>query len=284
MKTVAISGVGLIGGSFALALRKAGFSGRILGVGSERTRAEAVKLGVIDAGCSLEEAASTADLIFLSQPIFRVLEEIDLLGAAARAGCLVTDAGSTKGLIAKRGAASFKGAQFLGGHPMAGKEARGVSSADADLFRGRNWVLTPAKLADLETESAQWLMAQIRAFGSRLVILDAEEHDKLAAMTSHLVQLISTSLAATLAGVPEAKRTAGPAVIEMTRVAMSPFGMWHEIFATNPENVRQAIDAFIRNLEEARALLDSGDLEHIFDKANQAARLLRSPNVIDFQK
>ena len=167
---------------------------------------------------------------------------------------------------------------------MAGKEARGVSSADADLFRGRNWVLTPSRAADLETGPAQWLMAQIRAFGSRLIILDAEEHDRLAAMTSHLVQLISTALAATLASEPAATRTAGPAVIEMTRVAMSPFGMWHEIFATNPENVRQAIDAFIRNLEEARALLDSGDLERVFEKANQAARLLRSPNVIDFQK
>ena len=132
MKTVAIAGVGLIGGSFALALRKAGFKGRIVGVSSAATIDKAFALGVIDEALPLAEAAADADLVYLSQPISRIIETLGVLDTDA----LVTDAGSTKAVICET-ARKLKRGRFVGGHPMAGKESRGVEQADADLFRGR---------------------------------------------------------------------------------------------------------------------------------------------------
>ena len=143
MKTVVIAGVGLIGGSFALALRKAGFTGRILGVSSPETIRKAVALGAIDRGAGLEEAVDSADLIYLAQPISRILEMLPRIGEFARPSALITDAGSTKSQIVDAAAHSIRGRQFLGGHPMAGKEARGVEAAEAGLFEGRTYILTP---------------------------------------------------------------------------------------------------------------------------------------------
>ncbi len=283
VETVAIAGVGLIGGSFALALRKSGFSGRILGVSSERTTREAIDLGVIHEAATLEEAASRAELLFLSQPILHLIDDLDRLRGLLQPGAIVTDAGSTKSRICAAGATAL-GAQFIGGHPMAGKEARGVKYADAGLFQGCNWVLTPADPAHLNAPAAQWLQARIRDFGSRLVILDPETHDRTVAHTSHLVQLLSTALGVTLAGHPEAPRVAGPAAIEMTRVAMSDFGMWSDILATNPENVGAAIDAFLANLTAIRNRLTDPELRITFEKAAESARKLRAPHVIEFQK
>jgi Prephenate dehydrogenase len=126
MQTVAIAGVGLIGGSFALALKQAGFHGRILGVSSPRTLDEAMRLGVIDEPATLEEAAARADLIYLAQPIRGILGTLTELGGRIRPGCLVTDAGSTKLQIVKHAVAHLPVSQFVGGHPMAGKESRGL--------------------------------------------------------------------------------------------------------------------------------------------------------------
>lgn len=150
MNTVAIFGVGLIGGSFALALRSAGFRGRILGVSSPGTIRRALDLGVIDEGASAKAAAGAADLIYLAQPILRIIEILPEIDPWVNPEALVTDAGSTKGTIVER-AGSISRCQFLGGHPMAGREKRGVESAEADLFRGRPYVLTPRSEAELET-------------------------------------------------------------------------------------------------------------------------------------
>lgn len=281
--TVAIAGVGLIGGSFALALRKSGFSGRILGVSSERTTREAIELGVIHEAVTLEQAASRAEVLFLSQPILHLLDDLKKLTGRLKPDAIVTDAGSTKSRICAAGAEALR-SQFIGGHPMAGKEARGVKHADANLFQGCNWVLTPADPSDLNAPAALWLQARIRDFGSKLVILDSETHDRTVAHTSHLVQLLSTALGVTLADHPNAPRVAGPAAIEMTRVAMSDFGMWSDILATNPEHVGAAIDAFLANLAEIRNHLTDPELRATFEKAAESARKLRSPHVIEFQK
>jgi prephenate dehydrogenase len=263
-------------------LRKSGFTGRILGVSSERTTTKARQLGVIHEAVSLDEAAERADLLFLAQPVFPLIDDIGRLRGKLRAGALVTDGGSTKARICEAGAESL-GSQFIGGHPMAGKEARGVEHADANLFQGCNWVLTPADRAHLDTDAARWLQSQVRSFGAKLVILEPQEHDRMVASTSHLVQLLSTTLAVTLAEVAGAERVAGPASIEMTRVAMSDFGMWRDILATNPENVRAALDAFLRNLEQIRDMVTDPELQKTFEKAAESARRLRSPNVIEFQ-
>src|SRR5437868_6705522 len=143
--TVAIVGVGLIGGSFGLALRKFGFRGEILGVTSERTIAEAVERGAIDRGLSLGEAAGQADLIYLAQPIGRIMDTLRRLDPLVKEGALITDAGSTKSAIVSLARQVIHRCLFLGGHPMAGKEKRGVAEADPDIFQGRTWVLTPMR-------------------------------------------------------------------------------------------------------------------------------------------
>ena len=128
MKNVAIVGVGLIGASFGLALRKAGFTGAIVGVSSARSIQEAVARGAIDRGASLEEAAGAADLIFLSQPICGIIETLGKLDALVKPGALITDAGSTKQAIMAAAARSIRRCAFVGGHPMAGKELRGAAA------------------------------------------------------------------------------------------------------------------------------------------------------------
>ena len=269
MQTVAIAGVGLIGGSFALALRKAGFAGRIIGVSSERTIAEAVRLGVIDEGVTLERAESEADLMYLAQPILQILDALTRL--KPKPGALVTDAGSTKAQIVAAATRNLKDWQFVGGHPMAGKETRGVAAADADLFRGRNYILTPSA----DTPALRWLHTQIESFGAVVTTLEPDEHDRLVAYTSHLPQILSTVLANTLAPVIQASRVAGPALLDMTRIAQSPFDMWHDIFLTNREPIEEALTAFLKRLSEAESSFYRQEFDRAFDEAGRVARGLR---------
>jgi len=266
VNSVSIVGVGLIGGSFALALRKAGFTGRIIGVSSQPALDAALARGVIDEALPLAQAAAVSDFIYLAQPIERILLSIDVIDQHARPGALITDAGSTKVAIVNRAASSIHRARFVGGHPMAGKESSGVEQADADLFRGRPYVLT-TRDADLES----W----IERIGARLVVMSAEEHDRLVALTSHLPQLISTALASVIGSAPDAARVAGPAAVDLTRLALSPYDIWRDIFATNADSVDAALSAFIAKLDELRSALRSPEMERAFENAAAAAKALR---------
>lgn len=264
METVGIVGVGLIGGSFGLALRQAGFTGRILGVSSARSIAEALERGAIDCGATLEEAAGSSDLLFLSQPIYQIIETIRKLDPLVRPEALVTDAGSTKKLIAEEARKSLRRCAFVGGHPMAGKELRGAGAADPNLFRGRPWVLTEA----IDHPLREW----IGRFGAREIILDPAEHDRLVAWSSHLPQLTSTALAAVLNDrAPDAAKVAGPGLIDSTRLAMSSYDLWKDILETNQGEISAALDAYIGKLQELRA-----DFAAEFAKASAFARSLRN--------
>jgi len=258
VNTVAIVGVGLIGGSFALALRRAGFQGKIIGVSSPSTVQKALSRGVIDEALPLAEAAAAADLVYLSQPISRILATLEVLETDA----LITDAGSTKAVICET-ARKLKRGRFVGGHPMAGKESRGVEQADAGLFHGRPYVLT-SREPQLET----W----IERFGARLVILDPIQHDQQVAFVSHLPQLLSTTLAAVLAG---KENVAGPAAADLTRLALSPYDIWRDIFATNAGPIDAALGAFIARLEEVRTHLRASEIESLSSRAAASARALR---------
>lgn len=270
MQTVAICGVGLIGGSFALALRKAGFPGTIVGVSSERTIAEATTLGVIDRGVSLEEAAQTADLLYLAQPILQILEVIPKLGPILGKQALVTDAGSTKAQIVAAMQQNLPEGQFVGGHPMAGKESRGVAAADAGLFRNRTYVLTP--VGAFEHELQHWLTK----IGANIQVMGAADHDRAVAYTSHLTQLVATALAGTVgAGLPgDELRVSGPGLIDMTRLALSDYGIWRDILATNREPVDAALREMIERLEQMKANL--GDNSEAFAAGSALRRRLVS--------
>jgi prephenate dehydrogenase len=266
VNSIAIVGVGLIGGSFALALRKAGFEGRIIGVSSPATLAAALERGVVGEALPLSEAVALADLIYLAQPIQQILETLGSVDSHVRPGALITDAGSTKSMICARAADTIEHARFVGGHPMAGKESRGVESADADLFRERPYVLT-GRDAELE----KW----IEAIGARLVILDPAEHDRIVALVSHLPQLLSTALAGVIGDQPGAAQVAGPAAGDLTRLALSPYEIWRDIFATNAVSIDAALNSYIGKLEALRVQLRSPEMERVFERAATSARELR---------
>lgn len=268
-EVVSIAGVGLIGGSFALALRQAGFTGKIIGVSSPETVRAAFERSVIDEALPLDQAAAQSDLIYLSQPIERILATLEAIDEWVRPGTLITDAGSTKAAIVQRASTAIRRGRFVGGHPMAGKESRGVQEADAGLFRGRPYVLTSSNAA---------LESWIERIGARVVILDAEQHDRLVALTSHLPQLISTALASSIAQEPQASRVAGPAALDLTRLALSPYEIWRDIFATNSGPIDAALATFIGKLEVLRKLLRDPAIEREFEIAASAARRLRRPN------
>ncbi len=278
MERVAIFGVGLIGGSFALALRQAGFAGEIVGVSSIGTINEAVRLGVIDRGVSLEEAAAQSDLLYLAQPIGQIIATIGALAGKVKPGALVTDAGSTKSSILDEAGLRMPGQPFLGGHPMAGKEVRGVQSADAAIFPGRTYFLSVRDQAVLDHPVAEDLVEFIEKFGCRPVLLSPEDHDRLVAFTSHLPQMASTALAATLARLldPEtARKGAGPGLIDMTRLAQSSYDLWQEIVLTNVSAIDRALSLYIRELQDVRESLQRRDLSDTFEKAGRFSSIVR---------
>jgi prephenate dehydrogenase len=265
MKTVAIIGTGLIGSSFGLALRKAGFTGSIVGVSSDRTIADAVAVGAIDQGAALAEAAQS-DLIFLSQTIGRILDTIRHLDPLVNPAALVTDAGSTKSEIVDAAMQNLTRCQFLGGHPMAGKEKRGAGAASADLFQGQTWVLTPVESAELETPAATEFRYWLHRIGARVISLDCDEHDRIVSLTSHLPQLASTALAATLAErLKEGQASvAGSGLRDMTRLALSSYDIWRDILATNSDHIDRALARYIQELEHIRENLRTRQLQEEF--------------------
>ena len=282
MNSVAIVGTGLIGASFGLALRKAGFDGPVVGVSSERAVAEALAIGAIDRAATLEEACAGADLVFLAQPIGRILDTIRHLDPLVRPGALVTDAGSTKCEIADLGLQQITRCQFLGGHPMAWKEKRGASAAEADLFQGATWVLTPEDPADLHTDAAVELVQWLKRIGAHPVAMGPEEHDRVVALTSHLAQLASTALASTVAEQltpPERLAVAGPGLVDMTRLALSSYDLWRDILATNSDAIDRALAAYIQKLEHMRENLRTRQLQEEFEHGAGLAGRLRRPKL-----
>jgi len=280
MNNVAIIGTGLIGASFGLGLRKAGFDGVITGVSSPGAIADAAAAGAIDRGAPLAEAVGQADLVFLSQTIGRILDTVRHLDPLLRPGAMVTDAGSTKCEIVDLARQCITRCQFLGGHPMAGKEKRGAAAADGDLFRNRAWALTPDAPEELNTGAARCLRGWLERMGARLVILDADEHDRVVALTSHLAQLASTGLAATVAdhlGVPAHLEVAGPGLEDMTRLALGSYDLWRDILATNTGHIERALSVYIQKLEHMRENLRTRQLQEEFKRgAGLAGRLRRT--------
>lgn len=279
MKRLAIAGVGLIGGSFALALRAAGVDVRIAGIDLGRNLSTALANGVIDEVLPLEEACAGADLIYLALPIGNILELLPRVAASCGENALVTDAGSTKSQIVQRAAEVFARGQFLGGHPMAGKETRGVIVAEAGLFRGRPYLLTPRHPSEMETAPARMLVEWIEAMGGRPAVMTPGEHDETVALTSHLPQMLSTALASLLDARESRDRlleAAGPGLIDSTRLALSPWGVWADIISTNRAAIEKALLAYEEQARKLRiALAGEGGLKEYFDSGRRFTEDLR---------
>ncbi len=279
MNRIAIVGVGLIGSSFALALRQAGFNGELVGVSSPRSVDAGIRVGAISRGVSLEEAAAWADLVYLSQPIDEILNTLIRLGPIAHPDCLITDAGSTKKVIIDAAGHHIQRATFLGGHPMAGKESRGAESADPKLFQGRPYVLTPYELTPKSMGGAVTVFRSwLERIGALVYVMEATLHDQTVAFTSHLPQLLSTALAATLANKDSEliSHVFGPGLLDMTRLSLSAPEIWMSILRSNKEAIRAALSAYRLTLTELETKLDNDDLQALFSKASQFSASLRS--------
>jgi prephenate dehydrogenase len=273
--TIAVVGVGLIGGSLALGLKRAGVSAKIVGVSSAATVETALDVGAIDAGLTyddLESALSTADCAFLCTPIERILELMPRALAAMCPDTVLSDVGSTKRAIVSRAeACSSEGVHFIGGHPMAGSEHRGVAAADPFLFQNAIYVMTPASgVSDSVVDSFNSL---IRRLGARTVRMDPETHDRVAAAVSHLPQMMATALVEMVGRLNGEDghhlRMAAGGFRDLTRIASSPYDMWGDICRTNAGPIREMIDGYIDSLQVLRDEVDSEDLAAHFEFANQ---------------
>jgi len=275
---VAIIGLGLVGGSWGLALKKRGFEGLRVGYDRPEILERALRVGAIDQG---EEnprlAARDADLIILATPVGEILRLLPAFSSIALPHALITDVGSAKRSILEAARKDFGHAPlFLGGHPLAGKERSGIENAQANLFENAVYAVVPNSADDLEDSRAKAFCALVRRLGARVLVMGAAEHDESVAYLSHLPQLLSTALAS-LAGEKSglSLELAASGFRDLTRLAESPYVIWRDICATNTENIQQALDALIRKLQILRDHLLDATLEREFRQARELREKLR---------
>ena len=257
-QTVAIVGVGLIGGSIGLALRARGLAGRVVGVGRNMAALdEARRLGAIDEGTTdLRWGVEGADIVVVCTPVDRIA--VDVIECAKHTGedTLITDAGSTKRAIVAAVEADPAGRRrFVGAHPIAGSERKGVAAARADLFEGCVCVLTPTPAThDPNVDRASLFWASLRCFTAGMT---PAEHDATLALTSHLPHAVAAALAAAVPS-PALLMAAG-AYRDGTRVAAADPHLWAAIFDQNRAPLLAALDAFDASLSGLRDALTGGD-------------------------
>jgi prephenate dehydrogenase len=284
LKKLTIFGVGLIGGSVALALKKAGENTHIVGVGrSESSLNEALKLGVIDAICiadatqtNIGEACNDADLILIAAPVAQTASILQSIKPHLNSNTIITDAGSTKGdvLTTAREVLGDQFSQFVGGHPIAGAEKSGVSAAKADLFLGKNVVLTPALQANRDTVAGAADLWQ--KCGANVSEMSAETHDSIFAAVSHLPHLLAFALVNEIASRPNAAQLfsfAASGFRDFTRIAGSSPEMWRDISLANKTALLSELTAYQDELGQLKQLLNNGDsagLLALFERASVA--------------
>jgi prephenate dehydrogenase len=271
---VAVYGVGLIGGSFALALKAAGLCKRVTGIGRSAANLRlAQERGIIDA---VAQDAAEADLVLIATPVAQFPSVLGALAPRLRPSAIVTDAGSTKRdvIAAARAALGGKVAQFVPAHPIAGAERSGAAAASAELFRGRRVVLAP--LAENPAASVQAVEDAWRACGARVSRMSAEEHDAVFAAVSHLPHLLAYALVHELAGRADSAQLFGFAAggfRDFTRIASSHPEMWRDICVANRGPLLAELDRYAAKLAALRPLLERGDaaaLEKLFAEARAA--------------
>jgi prephenate dehydrogenase len=273
--TIAIVGLGLIGGSIAMAARRAWPAVRLIGVDVNRgTLRAATARRVVDLAAGDLRVTRDADLLVLATPVRVNITLLRGVSGLARPGAIVTDAGSTKRAICDAARRFFpadprrRRPVFVGGHPVAGRAAGGLRSARPDLFAGTRWIFTPG--AGVPGRARRLLRQFAAGLGARPVTMDAARHDRQMAFLSHLPQLVA-SLLMTVVGDrvgAAALGQAGPGLRDTTRLADSPAGVWADICATNADHIRAALAEFASALASLdRRLADADYLAGVFDSA-----------------
>ena len=267
-QSVAIIGLGLIGGSIALAVRERWPAVRIAGVDRKAVLAHALGSGAIDRGADRAADVAAADLIILAAPVRQNLTLLPDVVQRLPATSVVTDVGSTKHDIVEAARALECAGSFVGGHPIGGAEQGGFGFARPDLFRHRPWIFTP--VTGTPAAALERLFTFAQALGARPSSMDALAHDRVMAFLSHLPQLAASALMDVIgAGAGESGlRLAGRGLVDTTRLASSPPDTWRDVCATNADAVGEALDELIARLLELRADLRSGDaVSRIFTEA-----------------
>jgi prephenate dehydrogenase len=290
IRQITIVGTGLIGGSLALALKKRKFSGCIIGCDRAPVLERAQEKGAIDAGITNPaDAVQGSSVVVLATPVVAIIDLIERLGPALSGKSLLTDVGSTKGEVVARAQKIFGKAasqRFLAGHPMAGKEQSGVEFADPDLFHGAAWFVTPLPGQDIDSGLSGEFLEWVEKIGARIANVPPTEHDQLCAWISHLPQMISTALAASLVdefGDAPLLEAGGRALREMTRISSSPYSMWRDIAITNKKNIGDALLKLEQRLAHIRENLDSRELAVEFERAHEL-RKEKLPKAISPQR
>src|SRR5579862_140203 len=285
-RRVAIVGTGLIGGSFALALRKHFPDSVVVGWDKAQVLRHALERGAVHEGIpDLELAVAGTDLIYVALPVGHTIELLPEIARFAPSDALVTDASSTKRSVYAVAAQSFRegGPHFLGGHPMAGKEISGIAAADANLFRGSKYALIRPSPKEKGVGARELLVEEFVALIEKLdaepVWLDAEAHDRAVAVISHLPQLLSVALAGVVrsqtdeTGLPVT--LAGRGLRDALRLAGSPYSVWRDIILTNSDNLERVLDQMIQALDQLRGDLRTRALEEEFAAAGELYKILR---------
>jgi prephenate dehydrogenase len=276
VEKLAIVGVGLIGGSFALALKKAGAVGEVLGVGRNPAKLTVAReLGLIDRAIDWEKAGQ-ADCILLALPVGETAAVLKNLAPHLKAGAIMTDAGSTKANVvaAARAVLGERFTDFVPGHPIAGSEQSGPGAARADLYRGKRVVLTPQ--ADTRAGALATVRALWEAAGAKVETLDAVQHDRVFAAVSHLPHLAAFALVDELAQRADSDtyfRFAASGFRDFTRIAGSNPEMWRDIALANREAVLAELDAYLAALQSLRQAVagdDADALLKLFSRARNA--------------
>jgi prephenate dehydrogenase len=275
VEKIAIIGVGLIGGSIGMAAKARGLAKKVIGIGRDPKKLHrAQELAAIDIWTTdLMAGAADADIIFICTPVLAVVPMVKAISLVAKEGAIITDVGSTKAEIT-RGAeeAVPPGVTFIGGHPMAGLETGGVESALPYLFLDATYVITPTRATSVTALNTLVQFAQ--GLGSHVVLMNPEEHDRSAAVVSHLPHILSASLLR-LASEEQARsgkvlELAAGSFRDMTRVSSSPTDVWVDICMSNRETISRTIDQMVDILQDAREKIMAGDanaIEKIFSKA-----------------
>ena len=278
MKKLVIFGVGLIGGSVALALKKAQFTASIIGVGRNKSSLnEALNLGVIDsAETDIAKALDGADIILIAAPVAQTSGILQSIKPHLNSKTVITDAGSTKGdvLTCAKTVLGEQYNQFVGGHPIAGAEKSGVSAAKFDLFIGKNIVLTPS--AETSNDAIASATQLWQACGANVSQMSAESHDSIFAAVSHLPHLLAFALVDDIAARPNAAQLfsfAASGFRDFTRIAGSHPEMWRDISLANKTALLNELSAYQLELNQLKQLLENEDgvgLHALFERASIA--------------
>jgi prephenate dehydrogenase len=264
--TIAVVGVGLIGGSIALAAKRRGVVRHVIGIGRSSARLEAARSGgLIDAASTSFDAARDADLVVVCTPVDRIADDVRAVAARLRPGALITDAGSVKVAICRELATGVPdGLVFVGAHPLAGSEKSGWEHADPDLFEGRVCVVTPRD--DGPRDAVGRVESFWRELGMDVVRMTPEEHDRVVAFTSHLPHVAASALASLLA--ESNGQLAATGFRDTTRIAAGDPDLWTAICLENSEPVGEQIGLLIERLAEYHRAIAGQD-------ADALRRLLR---------